>query len=45
LIPTFDEMSFGLPRLIAAGYLIVDKDAKAGLYMRATPRRRRFVAP
>jgi hypothetical protein len=37
LIPTFDEMSFGLPRLVAAGFLIVSHDAKRGLVFRATP--------
>jgi hypothetical protein len=37
LIPTFDEVSFGLPRLEAAGFLIVSKDPKAGLVFRATP--------
>jgi len=36
LIPTFDEMSFGLPRLVAAGFLIVGYDAKDHLVFRAT---------
>ena len=38
LIPTFDEMSFGLPRLIAAGYMTVGEDVKSGLVFRATPK-------
>jgi hypothetical protein len=38
LIPSFDEVSFGLPRLVAAGFLIVGYDAKDGLVFRATPR-------
>jgi hypothetical protein len=37
LIPTFDEVSFGLPRLVAAGFLIAGNDAKLGLVLRATP--------
>lgn len=37
-IPTFDEISFGLPRLVAAGYLTVDADAEGGLALRATSR-------
>ena len=37
-IPTFDEMSFGLPRLAAAGLLVVEQDAKEGLLLRATPK-------
>jgi hypothetical protein len=37
LIPTFDEMSFGLPRLVAAGFLVVGYDPKEGLVFRATP--------
>lgn len=37
LIPTFDEMRFGLPRLVAAGFLIVGYDALEGLVFRATP--------
>lgn len=36
-IPTFDEMSFGLPRLVAAGFLVVGYDPKEGLVFRATP--------
>jgi hypothetical protein len=35
-IPTFDEMSFGLPRLAAAGLLVVEQDANEGLVLRAT---------
>ncbi len=38
LIPTFDEMSFGLPRLVAAGFLVVGYDPKEGLVFRATPK-------
>lgn len=38
LIPTFDEISFGLPRLAAAGFLVVESDAKATLVFRATPK-------
>jgi hypothetical protein len=38
LIPTFDEMSFGLPRLVAAGYLVVGYDPKERLVFRATPK-------
>jgi hypothetical protein len=37
-IPTFDEMSFGLPRLIGAGFLTVGYDVKAGIVFRATPK-------
>jgi hypothetical protein len=37
-IPTFDETSFGLPRLIAAGFLVVGYDPKEGLVFRATPK-------
>ncbi len=32
-IPTFDEISYGMPRLVAAGYVTVD-----GLSFRATPK-------
>lgn len=35
MIPTFDEVSFGLPRLVAAGYVIVSGEGKA-LSMRPT---------
>lgn len=38
LLPTFDEMSFGLPRLVAAGFLVVGYDPKEGLVFRATPK-------
>ena len=37
-IPTFDEMSFGLPRLVAAGFLVVGSDPREGLVFRATPK-------
>jgi hypothetical protein len=37
-IPTFDEMSFGLPRLVAAGFLVVGYDPREGLVFRATPK-------
>ena len=37
-IPTFDEMSFGLPRLVAAGFLIVEHDSKERLVFQATPK-------
>jgi len=37
LLPTFDELSFGLPRLIAAGLLTVDNDATKGMVLQATP--------
>ena len=36
-LPTFDELSFGLPRLIAAGFLTVDS-TKQGPRFRATPK-------
>ncbi len=35
-IPTFDEVSFGVPRLVAAGLMAVD-----GLALRSTPKARR----
>jgi hypothetical protein len=35
-IPTFDEVSYGLPRLIAAGYIEVDIDGGGMLLIRAT---------
>jgi hypothetical protein len=38
LIPTFDEMSYGLPRLIAAGFMTVGQDVKKGIVFRATPK-------
>jgi hypothetical protein len=38
-IPTFDEVSFGLPRLIAAGFLEVSSDAGKTV-IRATPKAR-----
>ena len=37
-IPTFDQVSFGLPRLAAAGLLVVEQDAREGLVLRATPK-------
>jgi len=37
-IPTFDQVSFGLPRLAAAGLLVVEQDAGEGLVFRATPK-------
>jgi hypothetical protein len=37
MIPTFDELSFGLPRLVAAGFLVVGQGAKKGLVFQATP--------
>jgi hypothetical protein len=37
-IPTFDEMSFGLPRLVASGFLVVGDDGKGELVFRATPK-------
>jgi hypothetical protein len=37
-IPTFDEMSFGLHRLVAAGFLVVGHDPQYGLVLRATPK-------
>ena len=36
-IPTFDEMSFGLRRLVAAGFLVIQTDRKGGLRFEATP--------
>jgi len=42
LIPVFDELSFGLPRLVAAGFLTVGNDAKRGLIFRATPKATRL---
>jgi hypothetical protein len=38
LIPSFDELSFGLPRLIAAGFLTVGSDGENGPVLRATPK-------
>ena len=38
-IPTFDEVSFGLPRLVAAGFLEVGSDAGTTV-VRATPKAR-----
>ena len=38
LIPTFDEVSLGLPRLIAAGFMTVGHDVKRGIVFRATPK-------
>jgi hypothetical protein len=40
-IPTFDEVSFGLPRLIAAGYLEVGS-RQGRTFVRATPKARRL---
>ena len=37
-IPTFDQVSFGLPRLAAAGLVVVEQDATEGLVLRATPK-------
>ena len=37
-IPTFDEVSFGLPRLVAAGFLTVECSPKDGLTLSATPK-------
>lgn len=37
--PTFDEVSFGFPRLIAAGFLEVDSDAEKTV-VRASPKAR-----
>jgi hypothetical protein len=36
-IPTFDEVSFGLPRLVAAGFMTVGHDVRSGVVFRATP--------
>jgi hypothetical protein len=38
LIPSYDDISFGLPRLVAAGFVIVGSDAEDGLVLRATPK-------
>jgi len=35
-IPTFDELSYGLPRLIQAGYVTVETGPRDGLLFRAT---------
>ncbi len=40
LVPTFDEVSYGLPRLIAAGYLTVGHDDRNGLVLQSTPKAR-----
>ena len=40
-IPTFDQVSFGFPRLIAAGFLEVDSDAGKTV-VRATPKARQL---
>jgi hypothetical protein len=37
-IPTFDEMSYGVPRLIEAGFMTVGQDVKKGIVFRATPK-------
>ena len=34
--PTFDDASFSLPRLLAAGYIAVDRDAAGYLRIKAT---------
>src|SRR5919197_2892972 len=41
-IATFDEMSYGLPRLIAAGFMTVGQDVKKGIVFRATPKATRL---
>src|SRR3954452_970323 len=35
-IPTFDEVSYGLPRLLAAGFLTVGHDVRKGIVFRST---------
>jgi hypothetical protein len=42
MIPTFDEMSFGLPRLVAAGFMTVGDNVKPGIVFRATPKATRL---
>ncbi len=37
-IPTFDEVSFGLQRLVAAGFLIVDSAPETRLMLHPTPK-------
>jgi hypothetical protein len=37
-IPTFDEVSFGVPRLIAAGFVTVGNSPKSGIVFRVTPK-------
>lgn len=47
-IPTFDQVRFGLPRLVAAGLVVVEQEAKEGLVLRATPKAidlRRLMKP
>lgn len=34
--PSFDDVSYSLPRLIAAGYLVVQRDSKGNLRLKAT---------
>lgn len=41
-IPTFDELSFGLPRLMTAGFLTVHQDAATGVRFEATPKATRL---
>ena len=36
-VPTFDELSFGLPRLVAAGYATVSASSSGDLLFGATP--------
>lgn len=36
LLPTFDEVSYGLPRLAAAGYVETERDPAGELRLRAT---------
>ena len=43
-IPTFAEMSFGLPRLIAAGFMTVEAGTPPGLRFQATPKATRLRA-
>lgn len=35
--PTFDDVSFSLPRLIATGYVVADRDRSGRLRVKATP--------
>jgi hypothetical protein len=42
LIPTFDELSFGLPRLVAAGFLETETDLTGNLRFRALPKATRL---
>lgn len=36
-VPTYDDLSFGIPRLVAAGYAVTRESSNGGLLFAATP--------